>query len=623
MRDARTLVELFAKRVATSGDAPALRFRAEDRWTHVSWSEWRWSARRIAAALVVLGVGARDRVGIVSRGIPEWLYADMGIQMAGAVTTAIFSTEVADRCRELVRRARCRVVFIENVDQLAKLLAARDTLPDLEKVVVMRPDAPSELQPRSLGSGPLTAEAVLESADGSLSDWIVRLDDLMLTGEEALSRAAGRMLETRAAGVAPRDVSTLVYTSGTLDEPTAVGATHANHLAVLDGLTQALPFEQDDVQLLTLPLAHLRGLVAYRLSVATGATLALWQGPQKLAEDLQSVRPTFLMATPRLCERVFGRILREARERGGIEQAMFHWAVSVGRERLELREKGDIPGRVLSLKQRAADQLVLRRVRDVFGGRVRFLIVGGAALRPDVAEFLTVAGVPVLDSYGLTEATAISHINRTNRFRLGTVGLPIAGVQARLADDGEVLLRGATVVPDSVDSDVPAPTAADGWLHTGDMGAVDEDGFLRITGRKKSVIVLVSGSKVSPEPIEQRIASSPYVSHVVVSGDGRSFLTALITLDEERVKQFAHERRIVFGAFRELSQHPEVYALIDGVVQEQNARLVAHEQVRKFAILDHDFSPETGELTPTLKLRRPYAVEKHRALVESFYRESY
>jgi len=266
---------------------------------------------------------------------------------------------------------------------------------------------------------------------------------------------------------------------------------------------------------------------------------------------------------------------------------------------------------------------VLRRVRDVFGGRVRFLIVGGAALRQDVAELLTVAGVPVLDSYGLTEATAISHINRTNRSRLGTVGLPIAGVQSRLADDGEVLLRGPTVVADSVDPDEPASAATDGWLHTGDIGQEDEAGFLRITGRKKSVIVLANGSKVSPEPIEQRIASSPYVSHVIVHGDGRAFLTALVTLDEDRIRQFAQERRIGYAGFRELSQHPEVYALIDQVVQEHNAQLVAHEQVRKFAILDHEFSPETGELTPTMKLRRTYAIEKHRALVESFYRESY
>lgn len=625
MRDSRTLVDLFARRVAMSGDAPALRFRSEDRWVHLSWSEWRWNARRIAAGLVVLGVNARDRVGIVSHTLPEWLFCDVGVQMAGAVTTAIFQAEMAERCCDLVRRSRCRVVFVEDVDQLAKLIPARDSLPDVEKVVVMRPYARSEQRSANLGGAPLTAEAVLEESQDQLGEWVVRLDDLMLTGEEALSRSAGRVLETRAAAVSPSDASTLVYTSGTLDEPKGVLTSHENYLAALAGLSQALPFEHDDVQLLTMPLAHLRGILAYRASIATGATLALWEGPQKLAEDLQTIRPTFMLATPQLCEKVFVRILRDARERGGIEQAMFHWAVSVGKEMLEHRERGGMPGRVLSLKHRAADQLVLRRVREVFGGRLRFLIVGGAALRTDIADFLTVAGVPVLETYGLTEAAALSHINRTNRFRVGTVGHPIVGVQARIADDGELLLKGPTVMLgyDGEDGPENPDLDADGWLRTGDSGALDEDGFLRITGRKRNVIVLASGVKLSPEGVEQRIRACPYVSHALVYGDGRGFLTALVTLDEERVRQFARERRLPFEGFRELTQHPEVYALVDQAVREQNAQLVPHEQVRKFAILDHEFSSESGELTPTFKLRRSSTLEKHRALLESFYRETY
>ena len=629
MRETRTFVEMFAKRVATSGDAPALRFRADDRWDVLSWGEWEGLSRRVAAGLLYLGVQAGERVGVVGGISVEWLLTDVAVQLSGAITAAVHEGEMAETLGDALHRARCRVVFVSDVDVLAKLVRAKDQLPVVEKVVVMQPEADSRVpvpeQTPDKAGALLAAEQALKGGGGVLGDWVLRFDELLLTGEEALARTTGGVLETRAAGIGGDDISTLLYTCGTGNAPRGVLTTHRNYLAAIHGVCQALPIEKDDVQLLAFPLAHVRGLLSYRTSVATGAAIALWQGPQQLAEDLRTIRPTFLTASPRLCEKVFSRTLSESRERGGIEQALLHWALSVGRQWMEARQSGVIPGRLLQLKHRGADQLALKRIRDVFGGRLRFLIVGSAPLRRDIADFLNVAGVPVLECYGLTESTGIAFLNRPHHLRLGTCGTAIAGVQARTAEDGEILVRGPTVMA-GYDGEVAETQRAvddDGWLRTGDLGVLDPGGFLTITGRKTDIIVMVDGRKVSPETIEHKLRADHHVSHALVYGDGRGFLSALITLDEQRLLAFAAEHKLVTDDPDALTQHPEVYALVDRAVQEQNARLAPHEQVRKFAILDRDFSPEGGELTPTQKLRRRYTLDKHRALLESFYREAY
>lgn len=618
MLDAANLVELFSRRVATSGDAVAIRHRADDRWSSLSWNAWQSRARRIAAGLVVLGAQPRDRVAILGETSVEWLFADIAIQMVGAITVPIHGSEPPDRCRHMLEDARARFLFVEDMAQLDRILAGDVALASLETIVVMRPET------RTGESRPEDGSALAAVVDASMRR-ILALDELALAGEEALGQPVGGTLEMRAVAIRPDDVSTIVYTSGTAGLPRGVMTTHRSYLAILSGMAQALPVEQGDAQLLTLPLSHIRGVVAYRTSIMTGAVLGLWEGPQRLVEDLGVVRPTFLFTTPWFCEKVHSRVLTEAREKGGIEQAMLHWALDVAREWLEVRRAGGVPGRILVLKHRAADQLMLRRVRDIFGGRLRFLIVGGAPLRRDISDFLCGAGVLVLESYGLTEATAYSHVNRTFRHKPGSVGTPLAGVHVKIADDGEILLRGPSVMAGYWRGDEPPSLELDeeGWLPTGDLGSADREGFLTITGRKRDIIVTANGTKIWPVGIEHRLRASPFVSNALVYGEGRGFLSAILTLDEQRVRQFAAERRLPGTSFRELAQHPDVYALVDGIIQEQNAQLPAAEQVRKFAILDHDFSRETGELTHTMKLRRRHTIDKHRALLESFYRETF
>lgn len=623
MHESTTIVELFERRVALSGDAPAIRFRCEEHWDSLSWRDWRAASRRIAAGFALLGVEPHDRIGILSRTQPEWLLCDVAIQMAAATTVPLYSTATSEECAEVLARSQCRLLLVEDAAQLAKVVPLRDRLPDLAKVVVMRPQ---DMCARKAGDAyrVQTSEDLLRTVEELTADWAVSLDELILVGEDGLGRSAGDVLDMRAAALRPDDPSTLCFAAGD-DGRRGVLLSHRNFLWTLRALAQVLPLDESDAQLLALPLPHARGLAAYRLSIATGALCALAQGPQTLLESLHSVRPTFLFCVPQVCEKAHSRLLAEARGRGGIEQAMYQWAFGVGREQLEQRRSGGGGGRLLSLKHKAADHLVFRRVREFFGGRMRFLVVGGAPMRRNVSDFFMSAGIPALESYGLTDVTAISHVNRTNHFRQGTAGTPLPGVQVAIAEDGEILLYGPSVRLgcEGERCSRERPVDEDGWLHTGDFGHVDVDGFLTITGHRGEMIVLANGARVAPAPIERQIELEPLVSHVLVHGDGRHFLSALLTLDEERAQQFAFEREIAYSTFRELTQHPEVYALLDQAIREQNAKLPPHEQVRKFAILDHDFGPETGELSPTMKLRRAHVEDKHQALLASFYRETF
>ncbi len=617
-----SIVEQFARRVERSADAEALRSRSGAAWQSLTYREWNEASRRIAAGLVALGVEAGDRVMLLSGSTVEWALADLAIQMVGAISVPVYGTTMADICAYIANDCGCRIALAEDPQQVAKLVAHRAELPRLERVVYfrarMRSDRAKEHDETPLRLGDVVAEG---SADAA---WLMSLDELQAVGEETLERQA-HVLAGRAAALRPETPSAIFYTSGTTGPPKGVLLSQGNFLAAIGALLRALPISEQDVQLLILPLAHILGCVALRSACVAGAAVVFGEGPQKLLDNLTTVRPTYLVAVPRVCEKVYYRILAENAERGAIEQALFQWSVNVGLEWSRCNRAGRPVSRFLALRYRTAEQVVFRRVRALFGGRLRFLLSGGAPLGLPISEFLHAAGVLVLEGYGLTETTAAGHVNRPHRFRLGTVGQPVEGMECRIGLEGEILLRGPTVMqgyygrPD----DTAAVLDPEGWLHTGDVGSLDDDGFLSITDRIRDIIVLAGGANVSPGNIESLLRASPYVSHVVVCGDGRPFLSALITLDEDSVRQFAADRRLAVASFSELCQHPDVYALVEETVEEQNARLPPHERIRKFAILDYDFSAEGGELTPTHKTRRQHTIDKHRSLFESFYRDRF
>ncbi len=636
MIDALTVVELFEKRLKAGADEPALCFQVDGVFQSLSWSDWNRLSRRSAAGLLALGVQPRDRVAIIGDTSPDWLVTDMAIQMAAATTVALAPSDSIERLAQLLRIARVRLIFADDVDVLRRLIVIREQLPRLDKIIVMRPDAPSagghyatanddSSMNEESSRAHRSAREFLEERCDDLGGRVILLDEFSLIGKESLEKFACQTLESRAALLKPADVSTLVFAVGPDEEPLAVPNTHANHMAVLKGLTQALPMEEEDLLLLALPCGHVRGIVAYRHCIATGTTIALADGQERLAEALRSVRPTVISLTPKLCERIFARISSDVRERGGIEQALFQWAVEVGRQTLRARHLGKPLDRFHELKHILADRAALYRVRELFGGRMRFLIVSGAALRTEVSELLTLSGVPVVESYGLSEVTGISHVERLDRHRAGTVGLPIAGVEVKLAEDSEILLRGPTLMRgyESSPEATARTMAPKGYFRTGDLGTIDERGLLSLTGRKSDTIIMANGHKVSPERIESLLCDNPFISHALVHGDEKNYLVALVALEEHAVRQYSSENNLAVASFHDMTQHPKIFALVDRLVGELNVSLPPNEQIRKFVILDHEFSPETGELTPMMKLRRHKVIDQYRVLLESLYRDTF
>jgi long-chain acyl-CoA synthetase len=433
-----------------------------------------------------------------------------------------------------------------------------------------------------------------------------------------------REIEARVAATAPPDVATIVYTSGTTGPPKGVVQSHGNHLATLEAIEAAglMRFsDPEEVDFLFLPLAHSFARAAEYLATYAGSTTVFAQSIDTVASDLRETRPTVMAAVPRIFEKLYARVMAQREAAGLFGRLIFDWAVKVGRNKSRRLQRRDPVPPWVELQVRLADLLVFRRIREALGGRIRFLISGGAPLARDIQEFFHAAGILILEGYGLTETTPILTVNRPDRYKFGTVGLPIEGVTLRLAEDGEILAKGPNVALGYFER--PEETAAawdsEGWFHTGDIGELDEDGFLRITDRKKDLIKTSGGKYVAPQKIENLLKTQPHISQAVVIGDNRKYCVALITLDLEEVSRWAAGVGIAVDDPRELARHPRVVELIDKEVQETNRRLASYESIKSFRILPGDFSQETGELTPSLKVKRKVVSQKYADLIEEMY----
>jgi long-chain acyl-CoA synthetase len=544
----RTAVELFAERVARSGPSPALRVKEGGAWRTRSWADWDTAAREIAAGLRGLGVANGDRVSILSSTRAEWVESDVAILLAGAVTVPIYQSNTPKECEYILRDSQARVIFVEDAAQRAKVA-------DLGVTIV------------ELGAG---------------------LDTLRADGRAWL---AGNRLDA-ANAVKPEDIFTIVYTSGTTGPPKGVVLTHGNICFEVEALEGALPIGPDDEQLLFLPLAHIFAKLLEWTAIAQGAVTAFAEGLPKLVDNLKEIRPTYMGAVPRVYEKVFAKVQAGFAEkrRKPVTRLILDWALAAGRRRP-------------SFGSRLADRLVFAKVQATFGGRLRFLVSGGAPLAREIAEFFHTCGILILEGYGLTETTAATHVNRPDRFRFGTVGPALPGVEIRIAADGEILARGPNILPEYFGKPDATREALepDGWFHTGDIGVI-EDGFLRITDRKKDIIVTAGGKNVAPQNLEGALkAQCPYVSQVMVHGDKRPYLVALITVNPD------------------LAGRPEAAAEIGTAVEKLNGALASYETIKKFKILPTDLSQEAGELTPTLKVKRKQVSEKYREVLDSLY----
>ncbi|MDI6908326.1 long-chain fatty acid--CoA ligase [Nocardioides sp.] len=590
-----SLARMFYDRVAATPDREAFRFPDGSGWRSVTWRQTGETVRTVAAGLLALGIRPEERVAILSNTRVEWLEADLAIMCAGAATTTVYPTTTADDVAFILADSGSRIAFAEDDTQIAKLRSRRDHLPDLVRVITFD-----------------------GQADG---EWVLSLHDLLALGARRLVEDPGAV-DRAVAAIGPEHLATLIYTSGTTGQPKGVELPHrcwtyigaaADNLGILSAA---------DLQFLWLPLSHSFGKMLEAVQLQIGFPTAVDGRLDRIVENLAEVRPTFMAGPPRIFEKVHAKVVQTVQEEGGLKRRLFTWAFRVGEEVAGSRVEGRRPSPYVRAQHTVADRLVLTRIRDRLGGRIRFLVSGSAALSPDVARWFHAAGLLVLEGYGLTETSAGTCMVLPDDVAFGAVGRPLDRTEVRIASDGEIFVRGPGVMRGY--HHLPDATAevlsADGWLATGDVGELDQRGHLRITDRKKDLIKTSGGKYIAPQAIEIIFkAVCPLASQMLVHADGRSYATALITLDPEALTQWSRAEGLPVTDYSALAASPAVHEYVAACVAELNSRLNRWETIKQFRILDHDLSVENGELTPSMKVRRKVIETAYHDLLDSMY----
>ncbi|MEU0244766.1 AMP-dependent synthetase/ligase [Streptomyces sp. NPDC006235] len=621
MSDTQTLIEnrppsvagLFLDRVAATPDAEAYRYpvpassgQGPDDWKSLSWVQAAERVYAIAAGLIELGVQSEQRVALASSTRIEWILADLGIMCAGAATTTVYPQTNAEESAYILSDSESRVLIAENVEQLAKAQEKRAELTDLTHVVVIDP-------------------AGVETAD-----WILTLDELEKRGAARLEKDPN-LIRERVGAITKDQLATLIYTSGTTGRPKGVRLPHDNWSYMAKAIAATGLISGEDVQYLWLPLAHVFGKVLTSGQIEVGHVTAVDGRVDKIIENLPVVQPTYMAAVPRIFEKVYNGVAAKARAGGGAKYKIFQWAAEVAREYAKVSQDNfrrtgtaSVPFG-LGAKHKVADALVYAKIREAFGGNLRACVSGSAALAPEIGYFFSGAGIHILEGYGLTESSAASFVNPGEAYRTGTVGKPLPGTEVRIADDGEILLRGPGIMEGY--HKLPEKTAevleADGWFHTGDIGELSPDGYLRITDRKKDLIKTSGGKYIAPAEVEGQFkAVCPYVSNILVHGADRNFCTALIALDEVAITQWAEENGLAGKSYEEIVSSPVTVEMVDGYVKQLNEGLQRWQTIKKFRLLPRDLDVEHGEITPSLKLKRPVVEREYKHLIEEMYEGS-
>jgi long-chain acyl-CoA synthetase len=592
---APNLAMLFLQRVEASADKEAFRYPENGGWTSVTWKQAAERVEALAAGLLALGVSAEDRIGIASTTRLEWILADLATMCAGGATTTVYPSTNAEDTAYILADSESRIVFAEDDKQVGKLTERRGDLPKLAKVVVFG------------GAG-----------DG---DWVITLDDLAEQGAKYLADHPS-CVRTVAEEIPGDRLATLIYTSGTTGKPKGVRLRHEAWVYTGAAIADMDLLGEDDLQLLWLPLAHAFGKVLISTQLACGFASAIDSRVDKIVENTGVVKPTFMGAAPRIFEKAYARVVTTQQNQGGLKARLFDTAFAVGRKVADRRRNGRSVPLFLQLPHRLFDQLVFAKVRDVFGGRIRFFISGSAPLNRDIAEWFDAAGLLILEGYGLTESAGAGFINRPDNYKLGTVGLPFEGTEVRISDAGEVQFRSKCVMAGyhHLEEATAEALSADGWLSTGDQGSIDDDGFLKITGRIKELFKTSGGKYVAPPAIEAKFATlCPYASQFMVFGEGRNFAVALVTLDADAISGWAKEHGLANASYAELTKSSEVHEMVEEHVKKLNASLNRWETIKKWALLDHELSVERGELTPSLKVKRGVVAEQNKETLNDFY----
>ncbi len=599
-RKTTSMAGLMQHRVKTTPDREAFRYPVADQWRSMTWREAGERVNAIAAGLLALDIGRQERVGIVSNTRVEWILCDLGILSAGAATTTVYPSSTAEECAFILSDSGTKIAFVEDSGQLAKLRAHRNELPDLRKVILMEGAVPAE------------------NTDG----WVMTLADVEAQGAAWLGKNS-KAVDEAIAGIEGEHLATLIYTSGTTGQPKGVRLVHECWAYCADAMDAMKLITADDVQYLWLPMSHSFGKVLMAMHVVTGSVCAVDGRIPKVIDNLAVIRPTFMAAVPRIFEKVHNKVIAGVTDQGGMKAKIFYWALAVGREGSVVRQQGKEPTGLLALKLKIAEKLVFSKLKDRFGGRVRYFVSGSAPLAREIAEFFHACGILILEGYGLTESSAASFVNRPRAYAFGSVGLPMPGTDLKLApEDNEILIRSPGVMRGyhNLDDATAETLTSDHWLRTGDIGEIDSNGFLRITDRKKDLIKTSGGKYVAPAALEGKLkAACPFISQVVVHGDRRNYCTALITVDEEAITKWAREHHIEGKSYQALVGMAEVKALLEPYVKDVNKTLAKYETIKMFEILPRDFTVEEGELTPSLKVKRKVVEKRYKDSLDKMY----
>ncbi len=587
--DARTIADLLPVAVADHGPQPAVRFKDDSgNWVAKSYDEVGEIVAKLSLGLMDLDVEKGDKVAILSNTRAEWTYFDFAALTAGATVVPIYQTNSAEECQYVLENSDSKVVIVEDDEQMAKVRAIRDQCPMLEHVVRMTGDS----------SDAHTMQNLLDrGAERSRHEW-----------------------EERWRSVTADDICTFIYTSGTTGPPKGCVISHGNYRSMCDMALGVDTLEPGEVTYLFLPLAHSFALLIQFLSFAVGGTLAYWErDPLKIVPNLSEVKPTYFPSVPRIFEKIYTAATSAVAKEGGLKKTVFDWAIGVGKRVRELERAGKRPNPVLSLQHKIADKQVLSKIRGLFGGNLKQAVTGAAPINPDILEFFDAAGVLIVEGWGMTETSTAATISTAEDFKWGTVGRPFPGCEIKIASDGEILVKGPNVFQGYYKNDeATRETIVDGWLHTGDIGEIDAEGYVKITGRKKDIIITAGGKNITPANLEAEIKQHPLVSQCVVIGDRRPYLIALLTLDPDEAATYGEGHTVALDA---LPTDPALRASIQAHIDQVNEKVARVEQVKKFLILPRDLSQADGELTPTMKVKRNVVAEKYAEQVKDLYGE--
>ena len=598
VRATESLAGVFFACVERHGAREAFRAPTAAGWISLTWEQTAERARELAAGLIELGVEREDRVAVASSTRLEWILADLAVMLAGGATTSVYPNTQASDVAYILSDSGCVVAFAEDAEQVAKLRAHREELPEVRAVVLIDPAGSDDV--RGDDGWVMDFDALAEQGRAYLAEHPTAVDDVV-------------------AGLGPQHLATLIYTSGTTGRPKGVELTHANWVYLGQAAERAEIVRFDQLHFLWLPLSHVFGKLLLAAQLRIGFTTAVDGRLDRILDNLGVIRPSLMAAAPRIFEKVHARVTSTVQDGGGPKAKIFRWAFAVGGQCVRLEQAGRRVPPLLAAQRAVADKLVFAKIRERLGGNLETLISGSAALAPQIAEWFAAAGLPILEGYGMTEAAGASCVNRVGALKIGTVGLAMPGTEIRIAEDGEILLRGGGVMRGY--HNLPEATAevltGDGWLATGDVGEVDADGFLRITDRKKDLVKTSGGKYIAPSGIEGSIkANSPLVGQVVVIADGRKFPGALVTLDPDAVADFAQTNGLDPA---DVPGDERIRARIQEAVDQVNGELNRWERIKQFRILPRELDVDSGELTPSLKIKRAVVARHYADLIDEMY----